>query len=408
MRLHLVLVAALVLGGCVAKDPPPSPAEELDPGSGNATAPERPDGREGGFAAFNETNATEAGAGGLDHMHDYWQGRERVTLFDGVAALTACCYTTTPMAYANLRTLPLALVYEGAGEVQVTLSDPQRRACSNLYVNGVRQCSDATGEGVADPTGAPGVRLFVRDASKTEFEDAGEVAWGTPIAVPITQATQTDMPHAVSTLWGFSVRSSDPRDDTLRFQVRIEALRAPEASIPSWPGHPEFYAEASERVVLDAAATTKENGPLTVVDPAGSQTPYVPPTKLVSYGTKTLYVFVNVTDVRSENPAMQPSNWALAWRNATGAARAVSGPGHEGAVLQHVWTLPVDDAGMDSPYATASRWGFLVYGDFEVGADTPEGRRGIFGCGACAVYEIAYDIRVVASSVALPEDQYDV
>lgn len=401
----LLLATALLAAGCVGGDDPQDDPSALAADPGNATPPERPDGRDGGFAAFNETNRTEAGAGGLEHAHDYWAGRERVLLLDADYGLTSCCYAAKPMAYARLRLPESSLVYEGASAVEVTLSKPERRACSIVYDAQGRMCTDRAVPRVADPAGAPAARLWVRDAASKDFRDAGAVTWDAAMVLPVASAKQTDMPHAARSLWEFEVRTEDPKDDTLHVHARIEAVRAAGVEVPKWPGHPDFYAESPVRTVLQASAVTKESGPLVVVDPAGYSVQRVPADKLVSYGTRTLHVFVNITDFKSQNPALQPSGWILVWSNASGVLRAVGGEGHGGDVTQHHWVLPVDDDGMDSPYADASRWTFSVQGQFALG--TPE--RDVVTCtGLCSMYEAAYTIAVLATNEALPPESYSV
>ena len=399
----LLLVAALLAAGCVGGDP--DGGEPL--AQENATAPpaERPDGREGGFAAFNETNRTEAGFGGQEHDHDLWAGRERVVLLDGDYGLRGCCYTTKPMAVGSILLPESSLVHEGAAAVEVTLSKPERRGCTIAYDAEGRMCTDRGVPRVADPSGAPVVHLWVRDAASKAFRDAGAVTWGAVMVLPIAEPRQTDMPHASRSLWEFEVRSDDAKDDTLHFHAHVEVVRAPGVDVPKWPGHPDFYADAPVRTVLQATGVTRETGPMAAADPAGYEIQPVPADRLVSFGTRTLHVFVNITDVKTENPALQPSEWRLLWNNASGVLRDVGGEAHGGAVREHHWVLPVDDGGMDSPYADASRWTFGLRGLFALG--TPDYT--LMTCsGACAMYEASYAITVLATTEELPPEAYDV
>lgn len=407
MKGGVTLVLALLLAGCFGADEEPVTSATTTSPTTEGPRDQPPDGREGRIAAFNETNRTENGTAGLDHTHDYWAGRERVTLMEGRVGMRAA--TMTRVSTARLTMPAEALVYEGTGQVEVTLSAPERRACTNVYDAKGWVCSDRAA-GAPDVTGGPvNVHLLVRDAASTEWVDAGVVAWGKPIVIPITDPKQTDMPHATSTLWGFVARAEDATLDTLTFHAKVDAVRSTLPDIPEWPGHPDFYADSPTRVVLQTSAKTKESGPLLLVDPASSQLSLIPPEKLISYGTRTLHVFVNITEFKSDNPALHPTSWVLAWSNSSERLRGTSDENHTGAVKEHLFVLPVNDDGMDSPYASASRWRFGLYGEFELGAKTPNGYVGVLGCtGLCSVYEVSYDITILASSVALPPEAYAV
>lgn len=397
-RLGLALAALMLLAGCTGAVDESSVAT-----TENATlddVPAMPDDREGQFAAFNETKTLEEGVGGSMHDHDYWQGRDRVTLADTVTWFFPCCYTTKPAAVTPLVDVPPgALVYEGAGQVVVTISEPVRRFCGAflyLYDAEGPVCTDRA-SAVPDPEGGPGgIHLWVRDGMAAEAEDMGEIAWGTPFVIPIDDPRQTDMPHATNTLWDFQFRGDDPALGTLRFQVKVEAVRHDARDIPEWPGHPDFYAEAPDRVVLvKPGAVTKENGPMVFVDPYGAPREFHAPEKLVSWGTRTVHVWANITNVKSDNPALEPSSWRLTFYNATGNLSVEQREEHDGAARDLHWTIPVTDEGMDNPYAPGSRWGFRVAALFEAGVLTCSG--------FCASYEITYDLVVHASAAAQPE-----
>ena len=410
MKVPLLVAAALLLAGCFGAGDAPDDAQPVDKQDANVSPTmDKPDGRDGGFAAFNETNRTEDGQFGLDHDHDYWQGRERVVLVDQDAGLWLCCHTTKPVARTRILIPGGALVYEGTGSVDVTLSKPERRACGTAYDDQGRICSDRAAPRAPDPTGKPaGVHLFVRDAVSKAFRDVGEVTWDVPMSIPVDDPKQTDMPHAGRSLWEFEVSSPDSRDDTLHFHFHAEAVRAPDVDIPKWPGHPDFYAASPVRMVLQGTGKTKENGVLGAVDPTGYQAGEVVPDKLISYGTRTLHVFVNITDVKNDNPALKASGWLLRWHNASGVTDTVGGPpNHTGDMKEHHWVLPVDDGAMDSPYAEASRWAFGLMGDFEV-ADPTNTYAYLLGCTGCALYEVSYSITVLATTEELPAEAYDV
>jgi hypothetical protein len=389
-----VLVVALLAAGCVAHDAPKaSPASAAPNASANLSKAALPDGRAGSFAAFNETNRTEAGAGGLEHRHDYWQGRERVTIYQGHVGF----FLSGGKPVTRLQLPNASLVFEGTDHLEATFANPVRRACAPLTINDVPACSDAEGAPAApDPTGQSSIHLFARDPTASDWQDAGPVAWGQAILLPIRDPKQTDMPHSTATLWAFEVRSTDPQDATLAFDARIDIVRG-SAAIPLWPGHPDLYATGHARLVLQQHVKQHDSGPLSIASGLATGTEFdapadVPAQKLISYGTRALLVWVNGTKVSPAEPADAPTGWFLYVKNATGHSNETpdlpgNGPFH--------WVVPVDANGMDSPYATASRWGFHL--SPVVGA----ANGGCYGDG-CAAYDAEYDLTIVATDLDVP------
>lgn len=369
----------------------------------NVSRAERPDGREGGFAGFEETNATEEGVGGLDHRHDMWDGRDRITLLEADVKMAAR-YGMDGSAWSEARA-PLAedtLVYEGTGHVEIVLTNPQRRVCEPVVSSGGDLvCTDfGTGTRVPDPEGGPaGLHIQLKHAAAADWIDLGEAPWGAPLTFAIADATWTDMPHTGTTLWTFRAISDDPALSTLTFDLKIDIVRA-EGEIPLWPGHPEFYQDTHERRVVEGSFTRSES-PTAAASGADPDDDQAVPDKLVSYGTRTLHVWANITSTTSA-PGTAPTAWVIQFHNASGVWRYTdeTDANHTGDVTQHEWTLEVTDDGMDSPYAEVSRWGFRLRGYFE--AEAGEASLSCSG-GACASYEVAYDLVVVATDVPLDD-----
>ena len=404
----ITLLAASTLAGCFgADDATTSDAALTDAEGADGSEVSRaaaPDNRTGALVAFEETNATEEGAGGLDHRHDDWAGRERITILERSVNLQART-TNDGRAWAEAP-IPLGIgprVFEGTRAVELTFSDPQRRACQPLlYSDDERVCSDGVGGAAPDPTGGPtGITLFFRDAIASEWIDAGEVSWTDPMVISITDPRQTDMPHSAASLWAFRLYSSDASLDTLKLSLRIDIVRG-EGDIPLWPGHPDFYVDGDSRVVLQGSATRTMGDPADALSTTSAPTQALAPEKLISYGTRALHVFVNITRVASPNPAATPTAWTLEWHNASGywLNSNATDPAHAGDVLEHVFVIPVDDNAMDSPYASASRWSFRLGAQFAV---RQEGVTTFTCTGMCAAYEVDYDLVVIATSQPPPE-----
>lgn len=413
----IALALPLLVAGCIGGGEPVT-TQELPPDGAVNTLP--PEGRKP-LAAFNETNRTEAGAGGVEHGHDLWAGRERVEIFQVPANMTP--FPGTGGVSATFRPPQGTLVFEGTASVEFTISDPQRHVCEPAFtLSGHFLCTDYLGEGrpsappVADPTGGPsGLKLRYKHASTAEWIDGGALTWGTPLVLAIRQPIETDMPHATSSVWEFQVVSPRPEDATLKFKAKAEIVRAV-GEIPRWPAHPLFYTEETpSRVVVEPTKAVACDSGFTNTGCvlAGDAEPVIP-TKLISYGTRTLDVWINITSYTPTNPATAPGTWFLFHRNATGRdnitnAFDVETYGIDKRELH--WTLPVDDGSMDSPYADASRW------EFELGAALPKTQ--IPGCipneyvpcqlvcySGCSDWSAEYTITVIASSIVLPPASY--
>lgn len=371
MRAAPLLVLALLAGclGGAGEEAPAAVGEAVNASAGTPLAP--PDNRSGGFAAFEETNATTVGA----HRHDAWQGRTRVEILRERVGM-ALSGDRDAVAVARPPEGDAFLVFEGAGSVEVVLSRPERRACETAaVVNGEFVCTP----GVPDPAPPAALAVEVQHAASDpdEWLPVGEAAWGAPLVVPVEDATWTDMPHATASLWAFRFRAPDAHEATLTFEAAVTIVRA-EGEIPEWPGHPDFYAAGPERVVMEARATTRD-GLL------GFETGDVTPQRLVSWGTRTLAVHVNVTRVEG---LARPTHWALQFHNASGRFWNMTEYAAAGTTVDRTsltWLLAVDENGMDAPYAPRSRWEVAL--------------RGVAGncVGGCADYVVEYEVRVVAS-----------
>lgn len=402
--LGLVLILP-AFAGCIGGGTDPVDAGVVDNSTINTADPTGEK-----LLAFEETNATEAGVGGVDHPHDYWNGQTRAVIFDTPASMEPY------EAVATFQPPQGTFVYEATQTVEFTISNPQRRACPyGGTFDGDYGCTDNAGK-IARGFGAPvpadgapraddpnppvGLKLRYKHASTVEWIDVGELVWNTPLPIKITDPRQTDMPHATSSLWEFQVVSPHQQDVTLTFNAKAELVKG-EAGIPLWPGHPDFYAEKPVREVLNVAdwEACDQSGCALVNDE--ERTGLVEAQKLISYGTKTLHVWVNITDAQFPVPPTQPQSWFLYHNNATGRVNVTNQFDAETYGIdkrEFYWVLPVDDGAMDSPYADGSRWTF----DLGAALVTPA-----LSCyGGCSDWYAKYNIVVLATNEALPMDAY--
>ncbi|HLE97715.1 MAG TPA: hypothetical protein VI997_10130 [Candidatus Thermoplasmatota archaeon] len=365
-----------------------------------------PDNRSGSFNAFRETNATEEGVGGMAHDHDYWKGRDRVDLFSLRSYMGP-----RPGAEGASVVFGMpngSLVYEGTATIEFTVKNPERHVCdpSGFTLNAKDTCTDGTGAGtpalprVPDPA-PPKLRLEYLHSAASTWIPAGDLVWGSALVLPV-RPVETDMPHSTRSLWLFRVVSTQPLvDATLTFEAAATIVRG--EGVAEWPGHPDFYAKKPWRVVYDGPASTREAGFGGPVFGFNDSLEQKTPGKLVSYGTRTVLAWINITSYQGA-PGFEPTYWYLYFHNATGDwyTADVFKKDNTIAVKNLLFTLPVTDDGMDSPYAPDSRWEFVLRGTKELDPLVT----GLTCYGGCATYGVDYQMTIIATNQVLPEEAY--
>lgn len=377
LALTLLLALSPALAGCIGgrESPDELPALSLDDSTNESLNTTAPDGR-GDIAAFKETNRTESGTGGMDHKHDYWKGRESVILHQG-------SYIMVPIpllpegapagtAIGDFVPDPPNLVYEGTDRVEVLFKD--------VSIASARRFAPAP---VVVPHPYVNLRIwYLTPADPPDgWHDAGLITPEKPLVIPV-EPLQADMPHSVASLWVFRAFTDEP--NALSFNLTITAVRG--QAVVEWPPHPDLYAERATRVVMDEDAKTTEAGSAQWVL-YGDNANWHEPEKVVSYGTTRVDVTVKVLGTDSPVP---PTGYYLQVHNASTRAPA----GGFGAIAHDLepvkvdgdtltFSFPVDEYGMDSPYATFSRWGFRL-------------RAAFASCGDCIPYTVDYHITAVA------------
>lgn len=379
------VLLALLLAGCFGggggEDQTPAASLENET-AGNETTFELPDGR-GVSAAAEETNETEEGVGGIEHRHDYWQGREVATLFEGTVSLSTLPFFpkgegSTPAGVAYLKLPPGSLVYEGAEKVTVVATPG---------------AAGGSPEALLPPSA---LTLQWLTAASSEWSEPVQLAHATPLDIPVT-ARETDMPHSEVSLWNFRLLSDKPPtfEDV---HLVITATRG--RDVVDWPGHPDFYATTTERVVFDSAVRTHQYGFPENAFYEG-QDSWTRPEKLISHGTGQLDVYVNITGF-SSTPPMTPASYVLYVHNATQLGyvcceyEGYDDVNGNNDLKTYHFVIPVEVADMDGPYQPESRWGFRLAA--AIGADVPT--QGPFGFTDGASYDIDYDMRIVARKAA--------
>lgn len=386
------VLALAVLAGCLHVDEPTAPAST--DAKSNRSLPidlKLPDNRTGEFNAFKETNVTSGG----HHNHDYWNGRMAVTILDEDTSFRTFVDVPEEGAWQEFRLKTPNMVYEGTERVELLFTNPQ--------------VSLGLGDPfppVAQPAPrVPSAKLLYKHAAtaSTAWEDGGAVTWGTPIVIAIKKSEWTDMPHATGSLWVFRLETPDKGDFGIEFHAKIDVFRVP-GEIPKWPGHPEFYTKTHYRPILDGVAQTDEFAAREIAGGVGVRTQSTPG-RLVSYGTRTLIVAVNVSAVDS---AVPPTHWLLEFHNASwdGSWNATDprrDPTSSAVGGSYLWILNVDPNGMDSPYAADSRWEFRLRGAWSGPVpENPAGINPVFW-GGWAPYKVDYAMSVIATDLVAPE-----
>lgn len=391
-RRALVLLAALpmVLVGCIGADDdaPVDPAATANDSDTNQTT-KLPDGRD--FAAADETNKTEEGVGGVEHKHDYWHGKEQVTIYDRDVPVSGFFErgdnSKVGIGFLNLETRPdnpeePALVYEGTGKVTFTLTKGTAWADSYQVT----------------------FRTAAKDWSPWQPIKVGESIVYEP------EKVETDMPHSFRSLWNWKIQAIGPapvtgepifggtiRDDDLgvnqdipesKLHATIVVERA--RNVDDWPGHPAFYDGVAERVVAENKPGKTNVQQAADVLLYGVEPDQVVPDRLISMGTRTLDVYVNITKLELP-PGVTNGGFTLYWRTANttpdslGIFSLANETDDKTTAFFH---LSVDDDEVDSPYQPASRFGFKLLANV-LNDD-------VAACYRCVPYTIEYSMTIVA------------
>ncbi|HWG92264.1 MAG TPA: hypothetical protein VNZ52_15545 [Candidatus Thermoplasmatota archaeon] len=370
-------MAAPLLAGCIGGDEaPPAPQVNTNNNTeGNLTVDgdvKSQDGRD--LAAFQETNRTEMGRGGMEHLHDYWEGKTTYTVMQGdwwfiplPLQPDGNSKYPTGTAIADLSPDIGRLVPEGTSKLEITVKiyGPTPQICS-IRGNQLPAC-------IVSPVGHPlaeglGLEYVTANDNLGEWRDGGQLLNGVPTFIDL-KPNEADMPHSTASLWLFRLYTLEA--NSVGFNITVVAHKG--YDVVNWPGHPDFYVEKPFRVVFDNTVDMSYSGWHTF-NLYGDDSTWVTPEKLISWGTTRLEVYVNISEA-SLNPEysfVQLKGWHLDAHNATNQPRIATtditmdeyyDENTDGK--NYHFTIPLDDAAYDSPYASVSRWGFRMLPDYE-------------------------------------------
>lgn len=364
-----VALAAVVLAGCATPEADPVFTADPNETSGEATP-------EGGAAMDDGTKPMATDVGHMPHMHDYWAGKERVTLFEDTIDPTANDDPFMPLYGApggevglHMWRLPdESIVMEGTGQMDLTASysDPLVTAVAFRY----------------------------RVGAASEWSEPIALPNGEAVTVEVTPA-MTDMPHMKTSRWEFMFfPGTTPGVMMGPFDLKIEIVKM--RDIMLFPGHPELFEGKPEKVLHDldhehTEVSYAKRAP-NVVTQGGFGEKTVTPEQLVPM--ETLAMRIEVTIVEATATPGEVTDIRFFYRGAD-----TSYLGHpfviplEGSIDDGllVYQLPVTMEQTDSPYSDASQWQFFVEPVTKFTGDDSEP-----DCGGCTDVSIRYHLKVVA------------
>jgi hypothetical protein len=376
--LVLTVLAALVLAGCAQPDPAPADANETAPTTAiDAASAPNDDG---------SSQTTIVDTGHMPHLHDYWHGKERVTLFDGdlepdamnltFATLIQAFFFQEAVVGGMQFWLPDGqIVYEGTGvmELTATWTDPRVTSVGFVYLS----------------------------AEGQDLHEGGALRNGEPFALEL-QPEQTDMPHAKTSRWWFGFGPSEsPGMLAGPWHLKIDIVKVNDVML--FPAHPDFWQGAHELTLIDAdhhgevesygkrAAQPVTEGGQFVEDWVSFPKPVPMETQAIRFTVEIKSAQSTPGEVTSFGLFYHGAETRQPFRCPTKALH--------GALPQVLeWTVASTMEMTDSPYSPESQWRFLVEPIVTPAPGTPE---------MGGMTDVSYDYHVVATALDSAPDEMD-
>lgn len=366
-RLLSLLLLPALLAGCFGGDADDAPlAEDAAEGVGG---PARP-------AAVDDGGAPMTGEAGKNpHIHDYWKGKERVTLFEGEVApqVEESMGNTFFNAFQNRQAsaggttflLPNnTIVYEGTGQMEIvaTWDSPLVTGLSVSY---------RTGVGPA-------------------FSAPVALANGEPLVVDVTPE-MCDMPHMSTSRWVFYFApDASPGASLDAFDLKIDIVKMRDVSL--FPGHPDLFEGKAEKILLETDGESAQVSYAKRVPNLATEGAFgeheIALEKAVPMEAKAMRFEVTITKADA-TPPMRVSYIGFFYHGADSnfLLRAPEQPLEKvGQTL--VWEIPVEMEMTDSPYNPGSQWEIMVEAQTSVADEGP--------CGGCVDTDIAFHVKATA------------
>lgn len=378
-----LLVALLTLGaglaGCFTSEEP-APAEPVEPDSDDgAYLKGRPaDGQPPTDVKPGPSNAN--GTGDRPHLHDYWQDRDRVTLFEGevdasevdpFGATFARLYFEKQPAFGGVEVLlpDGAIVYEGTGQLDLTATwtDPRVSALDVAW----------------------------RSPASPDYGDFASLASGKPFSIEVAP-DMTDMPHSGTSRWAFFFAPPAPGVALGPFHLKVDVVKMRDVAL--FPAHPDLFEGKPEKVLHDQPHSFREvSYPKRVPDLVMTgefPEKEVAPAHLVPMETVWMRVEVDLDKVSADPGQVTDVRFFYHGADRSVLAHPFLLP-IEGSVAEKrlVYAFPVTMEETDTPYGKESQWRFFVEPTTKfVGAEQEP------DCGGCTDVSIDYRMRVTAYS----------
>ena len=361
----------LLLAGCLGAEEPPAGVEPADAPAADGS-PRAP-------ATGGDAPAAQD-LGHQPHIHDYWLGRERVTLFDGEvqagpenstfgALFTATFAREARVGWVDFLLPDGSIVYEGTGQMEVTAawSDP---AVTSLGVS-------------AKPANTP------------EYGPVLPLENGGTLVLTVSPE-MTDMPHMTTSRWAFLFTAGESPGAAMGpFHLRIDVVKMRDVGL--FPGHPDLFGGKTEKVLMQAHHRTEKAAYATrgayLVQNGDFGEPEFQLADLVPMETKRLRVEVIVTG--AEATAGEVTEARFFYRGADTSQLRPGGDPVEGSFEEGrlVWEVPVEMEMTDSPYSPESQWWLMVEPATQLSDADPT-------CGGCVDSALEFDVVVTAYRAA--------
>ncbi|GEM_PF-1766757 len=370
----LLLVAVLLAAGCLggSKGPAaPDAVNSTSAGKGNLTAAPVDDG----------SKAAVADTAHMPHMHDYWKGKERVTIFDGDLSPDAENTTFATIfqflsgqrvaAGGMLWNLPDGqIVYEGTGKLQMTASwsDPRITGIGYIY----------------------------RSAAGPDWKDGGSLPNGKAADLVVTPA-MTDAPHTKVSRWQFGF-GPDQSPGALAgpFHLRVDLVRMNDIML--FPAHPDFWRGNHSLVLTDVdhhgqVDSYVKRGPQLATQGGQFTEDYVSFPRPVPMETLGVRFTVTIKDATSTPGKVDAFGFFYHGADTTTPYRCNVQALNATLPATLTWDVPANADMADSPYLNASQWQFLVEPQAVAADGAPE---------MGGMTDVSYDFHVTATAFDTP------
>ncbi len=343
-----ILAVSPVFAGCLGDDEGAPPATSAEPGAtGTGDPAVNASGLDGNVTVDDGSGAfSEGDAGHLPHVHDYWNGREKVTIFDDTASFEALNQYTFFALFAEQRASAGATfvqlpdgstVHEGTGKMMFTAS-----------------WTDQT---------ITGVQMRYRHASSRDFEGAIPIVSGETLEIEVTP-DMTDMAHQQSSRWAFYLFAGGGAADVAQGNIHLTIDIVRVRDIHVLPGHPVTYANTNEYEIMNVDAHSRNYNLATfaAAQATGSYSDdWVPPQDIVRMGTRAILAEVHVSNAAG-SAVSDVSGVRLEFRSAMSSFRS-----HRAEMIptlsdpdagKFTFGILVSDGMVDGPYEKESLWRF--------------------------------------------------